>query len=294
MWRPWKSGGGGRPTCFDGGFLTTAEAAEPRFQPRNRINRSEESGTVSAAAIQTGLESIQALRGLYLQSTNFQIRYNACHERGWTDSYLLTIDDVQVGYGSVMGRERADRDTVFEFFVIPSFVNAASVLFREILAASGAAYIECQSNDLLFSALLFEFARKISAEVVLFEDHHVTRHTVPGALVRHRREDDRIFEHTVEPVGDYVLAVGGEIVATGGFMLHYNVPFADLYMEVREDCRRRGLATLLLQELKKECYLAGRVPAARCNLRNLASRGALTKAGLEVCGFMLTGEVSIT
>ncbi|MGH7540453.1 MAG: GNAT family N-acetyltransferase, partial [Gemmatimonadota bacterium] len=93
----------------------------------------------------------------------------------------------------------------------------------------------------------------------------------------------------VEPVGDYVVVSGGHVVATGGFLLHYNMPFADLYMEVREDCRRRGLATFLLQELKKECYLAGRVPAARCGLRNLASRGALTKAGLRACGFMLMG-----
>ncbi len=82
-----------------------------------------------------------------------------------------------------------------------------------------------------------------------------------------------------------------EFVAMGGFMLHYNRPFADLYMEVREDCRGRGFRSFLLQELKKECYLAGRVPAARCELQNTASRATLIKAGLKVCGFMLTGKI---
>ncbi len=41
----------------------------------------------------------------------------------------------------------------------------------------------------------------------------------------------------------------------------------DLYTEDREDCCGRGFGSFLLQELKKECYLAGRVPAARCDLR---------------------------
>ena len=75
-------------------------------------------------------------------------------------------------------------------------------------------------------------------------------------------------------------------------MLHYNLPFADLYMEVKEDCRRRGYGSFILQEVKKACYLAGRVPAARTGLQNQASRAALTKAGLRVSGFVFTGRVS--
>ncbi len=246
---------------------------------------------MTARAVKAELKDIQALRALFLQETNFQIRYNACHERGWTDSYLLTIDDVEIGYGSIKGQEISDRDTVFEFFVIPSFRKLSSVLFRELLSASGAQYIECQSNDMLLSAMLYEFSRSISANVVLFEDHAVTEHVIPSAVVRPRRDNDQVFEHKVEPVGDYVVDVKGEVVATGGFMLHYNRPFADLYMEVREDCRGRGFGSFLLQELKKECYLAGRVPAARCEVQNTVSRATLIKAGLRVCGFMLTGKI---
>ncbi|MPZ20228.1 MAG: N-acetyltransferase [Luteitalea sp.] len=201
------------------------------------------------------------------------------------------IDGATVGYGSVKGREIPDRDTVFEFFVLPPFRKMSSHLFQELIGASGARYVECQSNDVALTALLYEFARDITAEVLLFADHAVTEHVIPGALCRRRREDDQIFSHKVEPVGDFLVVVGSEVVATGGFMLHYNMPFADLYMEVREDCRRRGFAAFLLQEVKKECYMAGRVPAARCGLLNVASRSALRKAGLRECGFMLTGIV---
>jgi len=208
---------------------------------------------MTGTALKANLKDILALRGLFLQETNFQVRYNACHERGWSDSYLLKLDGVDVGYGSIKGQERNDRDTIFEFYVVPPFRKHAGSLFEQLISVSRARYIECH--------------------------------------VRSRRADDHIFEHTVEPVGDYVLEIKQEIVATGGFMLHYNAPFADLYMEVRKDCRRQGYGTFILQELQKECYLAGRVPAARCQIKNVASRATLLKSGLRICGFMQFGNI---
>ncbi|HET8889127.1 MAG TPA: GNAT family N-acetyltransferase [Candidatus Angelobacter sp.] len=246
---------------------------------------------MTVTAVKAELKDILALRGLFLQETNFQIRYNACHERGWSDSYLLKIDGIDVGYGSIKGQEIKDRDTIFEFYVIRPLRNYASSLFRELISASGARYIECQSNDHLLSAMLYEFSRDIRSDVVLFGPHSVTEYTIPDSMVRPIRADDQVFEHEVEPFGDYVLEVKGEIVATGGFLLHYNPPFADLYMEVRKDCRRQGYGTFILQELQKKCYLAGRVPAARCQIKNVGSRAALTKSGLRIFGFMQIGNV---
>lgn len=238
-----------------------------------------------------GLSAILPFRAFFLAVANRQIRYNACHERGWTDSYLLAVDGKHIGYGSIKGREVPDRDTVFEFFVLPQFRSQASDFFRQLLTTARPKWIKCQSNDRLLMDMLFEFAHNISADVVLFEEHSVTNLAAPGVLVHRRRDTDAIFPHTVEPVGDYVAELNGEIVATGGFLLHYNHPFADLYMEVREDCRRRGIGSFLLQEVKRECALADRVPAARTSIVNLASRACLTRAGLRPCGFMLTGEV---
>jgi hypothetical protein len=179
------------------------------------------------------LKTILPLRNLFLQETNFQIRYNACHERGWTDSYLLTVDDVEGGYGSIKGQEIADRDTIFEFYVIPPFRKISSYIFAELIAASGARFIECQSNDFLLTSMLYEFSQNINADVVLFEDHVATEYIIPEIIFRCKKENDSIFEHKIEPVGEYVLELEGEVVATGGFMLHYNMPFADLYMEVK-------------------------------------------------------------
>jgi GNAT superfamily N-acetyltransferase len=141
--------------------------------------------------------------------------------------------------------------------------------------------------------MLYEFSTCIAADIMLFEDHSVTRHRVPGALFRPRQAGDSVFRHRIEPVGDYVIELNGQVAATGGFMLHYNHPFADLYMEVSEAFRGRGLGGYLVQELKRECYLHGRVPAARCDIRNIASRKTLIKAGLRTCGFIATGKIPV-
>ena len=81
------------------------------------------------------------------------------------------------------------------------------------------------------------------------------------------------------------------MIGSGDFLLHYNKPFADLYMEVAESYRNKGLGAYLIQELKKVCYLVGRIPAARCNIQNKASKATLLKGGLKVAGCMLLGEV---
>ena len=245
---------------------------------------------MSAKAIKTRLEEILPFRNLFLQENNFQIRYNACHERGWTDSYIITYNDAKIGYGSIKGnKNRGDRDTIFEFYLIPSCRNLSSLAFAGLLHSSGASFIECQSNDLLLTSLLYQYGQSINSNVILFEDHIVSSLDIGNIIFRKRRDDDIVFEHKSEPVGDYILELNKEVAATGGFLLHYNMPFADLYMEVLEAYRRKGLGSFLIQELKRECYLTGRVPAARCNIENIASKSTLLKAGLKIAGFMLLG-----
>jgi GNAT superfamily N-acetyltransferase len=70
------------------------------------------------------------------------------------------------------------------------------------------------------------------------------------------------------------------------------VPYGDIYMSVAESQRRRGYGSFFVQELKRTCYEMGRVPAARCNATNPASRATLQKAGLLPCARVLVGTFS--
>jgi GNAT superfamily N-acetyltransferase len=242
-------------------------------------------------SVRTALGEIQSFRLLYLQEINAQVRYNACHERGWTDSWLLVVNGLPVGYCSVMGQEIKNRDTVFECYVIPPFRALANELFAEVLRESGVRWIECQSNDPLMLGLIYAFANQIQSPVILFKEGTITRYSPPGVIFRPRQEADILFEHHHEPEGDYVLELEGKVVASGGFLTHYNMPFADIYMEVTKAFQRQGLGSYIVQQVKRECYLAGRVPSARCNMENVASKATMLKAGLAIAGYMLLGEV---
>jgi hypothetical protein len=243
-------------------------------------------------AIKADLNQILYLRGLFLQENNFQVRYNSCHERGWSDLYLLTLDDASIGYGAVKGKEElSKRDAIFEFYVMPQWRKNAAAIFEKLILIPDVKYIECQSNDLLLTSMMYEFADHICSDVILFKDGPVTCLDIPQTLFRVRKADENLFEHKHEPTGDYVLEANGTVVGTCGFLLHYNMPFADLYMEVREDQLQKGFGSLMIQEVKNACYASGRVPAARCNISNKASKATLLKGGLSMAGYLLSGKI---
>jgi len=238
--------------------------------------------------VKAGLAEVRDFRALFLHENNFQFIYNKCHEYGWADAYLFTINGVRAGYGSVWGaHRREDRDAIFEFYLTPTFRSLSNVVFSKLLSVSGASIIECQSNDLLLTTMLYQHAGNIQVEAILFEEHHQTHLNIPGTT----------FERKIPPesakhdVGGFALKQNGTAVASGGFMLNYNIPYADIYMEVNENFRQKGFGSLIVQELKKAIYAMGRVPAARCNINNIASKAALLKAGFRVCGFILKGSL---
>ena len=81
------------------------------------------------------------------------------------------------------------------------------------------------------------------------------------------------------------------VVANGGILYHYNRPYGDIYMEVAEAYRRRGIGSYFVQELKRICYEGGSIPCARCNPDNTASRKTLQKAGFVPYALLLNATL---
>jgi GNAT superfamily N-acetyltransferase len=246
-----------------------------------------------ATSLTTSAE-IRELREAYRNELACQIVHDSWHARGFLDSYLLRVDGRLAGYGSVGGPPAEPRDTVKELYLLPEFRARALPLFRALVAASGAKHVEAQTNDLLLLLMLFDCARQIESETVLFADAHTTDLTAPGASLHRLREEDRgrVFQHRSEPVGEYGLQLEGEVVATGGILDHYNPPYGDIHMEVALEHRRKGLGSYLVQELKRACYDGGHVPAARCHQSNVASRRTLQRAGMLPCGRIVRGRLA--
>lgn len=254
------------------------------------------------ATSQVDAQNILLLRDLYRKEMNCPIAHDGWHERGQTDCYLVTVDGAVAGYGALAHGQSRDtrsqgerRDVVIEFYVLPVYQPSAYFLFRELLAVTGAAWVQAQTNDTLLSLLLYDFACKVSSNTVLFQDRFTTAHHLPNVVFRKARSEDtgRIFSHKQEAVGDWVLEAQNTIVATGGFSLDYNRPYGDLYMEVAKPFRRQGYGSYLVQELKRVTYKRGSIPAARCNVRNTASRNTLQRAGFAPCARILSGRIAL-
>ncbi|HKQ88548.1 MAG TPA: hypothetical protein VJS43_17455 [Candidatus Acidoferrales bacterium] len=65
------------------------------------------------------------------------------------------------------------------------------------------------------------------------------------------------------------------VLRAGGMLYRYNRPYGDVYMGIAGPFRRRGLEMYLVQELRVVCRKGGSVPAARCDVNNVASRRTL-------------------
>ncbi len=227
---------------------------------------------------------IESHRRLFLAETKFQFIYNKCHDAGWVDVYLFKFNEISIGYGSVWGKDkRENRATICEFFLDQPFRKYARHIFDQFIKISCAGFVECQTNDTLLASMALESAKNINAEAILFETAFETAFTIPGAQF--------IKSLSSEDWNAYSIQKDGEIVATGGFIWNYNFPYIDIYYEVKENFRNMGYGTLLMQELKREAYRLNRIPAARCNVKNQASKALLLKAGMRICGYIIIGEL---
>lgn len=240
------------------------------------------------------LADVQSLRERYREEMSCQIVHDSWHERGFLQSYVLSSHGRVVGYGSVGGAGDEPKDTVKEFFLHRADRADAPALFRALVAESGAKRIEAQTNDRLLTQMLLDHVESVERDRVLFEDVTTTHHRVPDAIFRPMApgESDGVFAHVVVPVGDWVIELRGETVATGGLMFHYNPPYSDIHMEVAERWRGGGIGAYLVQELKRVSYEMGKTPAARCPATNLASRRTLQRAGMAPCAWILAGTIA--
>ena len=240
---------------------------------------------------QADYQDIAPLRELYRQEASCQIIHDSVLSHRFADPYLILVDGRVAGYGGI--RNKHDPNRLIEFYTLPPMHSFAQPMFRELLAVSRGTHIEAQTNMPLMLLMLYDHAKNIVSESILFQDAFTTSLICPGAAFRPFTSDDKssLFEHSDEPPGDWVIEASNSVIATGGFLTHYNPPYGDIYMEVSEPARRQGVGSYLVQELKRVCYETGKKPAARCDPANIASRLTLQKAGFLPCACLLVGEV---
>ena len=240
---------------------------------------------------------IASLRDSFRREMDGQVVHDSIHARlGWTLEYVITNGDVAIGYGSVaVAGPWRDRPTVYEFYLEPAFRSRAFELFGAFLAASIPQAFEVQTSDTLSTTMCLTHAADIGSERIVFRDGGTTMHNANGVTLRCVTPAEVIQAAIAERQGggEWVGEIDGTVVARGGMLFHYNRPYSDIYMDVDEPHRRRGIGTYLVQELKRLCYELGAIPCARCSTGNEASRRTLQRAGFVPFAHILFGSLSL-
>lgn len=235
---------------------------------------------------------IDPLRQAYRAEARSQIIYDSFLPRWLADAYALSIDGRVVGYGALANRYYPRH--IVEFYLAPAYRIDALEIFRELLAHTRATHVRAQTNMPLMTRMLFDTTKNISAEKVLFADGPAPAQLAPpdGAKFRHITEAEaEAFSKQQEVLTEWILEASAGIVATGGYLTHYNPPYADIFMAVGDAGRRKGFGAYIVQELCRVVREAGKIPAARCDPEVIGSRRALERGGLVVCGHLAFGEV---
>lgn len=237
------------------------------------------------------VDEITPLRELHRQAMNCQIMHDSFPRRGFSDPYLIRVEGRIAGYGLVANQHWPE--TVHEFYTIPAYRAAALPIFRQFLEVSQATQILAQTNDRVLMLMLYDCAANVISDTILFEDAFTTHLTCPTGILRKVTEAVKasLMEQKLDPGSDWMIESEGVPVATGGVTFHYNPPYADIYMGVSEAYRQRGFGSYIVQELKQFAHEIGKIPAARCNVANVASRKTLQKAGMLPCCRLLQGDV---
>ncbi len=141
--------------------------------------------------------------------------------------------------------------------------------------------------------MLHTYASDVASESVVFHDKITTALPANGATLRCQTSEKQTREDMKRRQGgpEWLLELDGKVAGKGGILFHYNLPYGDIYMEVAEPFRRRGLGSYLVQELKRAAYELDAIPAARCSPTNAASRRTLQRAGFVPFAHLLTGII---
>src|SRR6266700_2538726 len=90
---------------------------------------------------------------------------------------------------------------------------------------------------------------EIVSESIVFHDRVTTNLAPPaGALFRRVAAADAagIATAKLDSSADWLVEMDGAIAATGGILFHYNRPYGDIFMQVAEGFRRRGLGSYVV------------------------------------------------
>lgn len=239
---------------------------------------------MQARAVPGRVDQVQEMRTSFLEGLGCQFVSDSLLHRGAGNPYLLLDGDDEVGYGVVLNRY--DPGHIHEFYLNRDY----DLHYAEALAqSSGATHVRAQTNMPLMLQVACDLTSSLEVEYVLFEDHEQSPLQAPMEGIRFAEVFDVEPNH---PDSRYFsLVVNDQVAVKGGYLGHYNPPYVDVYMDLQQEMRGKGLGSYFVQEVRRQALQRGKKPAARCGIDNLASRRTLMRGGFRPCGHLVFGPM---
>jgi GNAT superfamily N-acetyltransferase len=246
-------------------------------------------------SVEVPLQEIAPWRDELRAESNCQIVHDSLYERrGWCLQYLLKAGGITVGFAGVaIGGPWKGRRTVFDFYVRRADRDRWPALWASLVDASRTDSYELQTNLPLMPELLKQLPGPHQVDRLLYGEGQATSLPAHGARLRQLTSARETRACLKERAGncDWVLELDAAEAGKGSLLFHYNVPYADIAMDIHEPFRRRGLGSYLVQELKRCARELGAIPAARTSPDNVASQRTLEKAGMIRTGEIVFGQL---
>ncbi len=225
-----------------------------------------------------------------------QIVHDSLYERrDWCLQYLLQLGGTPVGFaGLAVAGPWKGRRTVFDFFLQRAERDSWPELWDTFAQASRADSYELQTNLPLMPELVGRLPGPHQIDRLVYAEGQTTTLPSQGARLRQMTSVQETQLCLQERAGqcEWVLELEGAEVGKGTLLFHYNVPHADIAMDIPGPFRRRGLGAYLAQELKRAARDLGAIPAARTSPDNFASQRTLEKAGMIRTGRIVFGQLT--
>lgn len=236
-------------------------------------------------------DDIEILRRQFIDSLPYPIELHVEWLAKNGIAYLLTDSGKKtLGYFIVSDRQ------LIEFYLLPYYITQKIEIFTYVLGTKNIEAIVVQSFDGLLLSCCMELNYSHSITGILFREFYDTVFKPNNAFKKRfattadfdilAKHEDDLYETTEElqfmlENRNIILYYLDNLLAGCGYLIHVrpDKQWYDIGMWTNTICRKQGVATSIISDLKHYCLSHDLTPICGCAVDNMASRKTLERNG---------------
>lgn len=205
--------------------------------------------------------------------------------------FYIKYDLKMIGYRCI-----SENKSLLQFYLIKEYTLVAQEVFSTLIKEGKMLSSYCTTFDHLLLSLCFDYQKTVRCQAYCFRSYFEVKHELNGLsdldfrlstendLENINKYCDNFFEEPILQIHRkeiFVLYSANLFLGAGVIepINEFSTPYVDIGMVVSEEYRNKGIATYIIQELKKYCISKGWSPICGCWYLNYQSKRVLQKSG---------------